>query len=61
MTGKMNELLKALALALVCTVLGVFIYGISWLLATHHIPMWLILFGTFAFLAFFIFYLLEDD
>jgi len=31
----MNKLLKALALALACTVLGVFIYGISWLLATH--------------------------
>ena len=61
MKGKINKLLKALALALVCTVLGVFIYSISWLLATHRIPMWLILFGVVAFLTFFIFYSLEDD
>lgn len=61
MKGKINKLLKALTLALVCTVLGAFIYGISWLLAIHHIPMWLILFGVVAFLTFFIFYSLEDD
>ena len=61
MKGKINKLLKALVLALVCTVLGVFIYRISWLLATHRIPMWFILFGAFCFMAFLIFYLLEDD
>lgn len=61
MKGKINNLLKALALALACTVLGTFIYSISLLLATHHISMWFILFCAFAFMAFLFFFLLEDD